>query len=51
MIYLIKEDEVGSDNLCMTGYGDKHPIASNDTPDGRERNRRVEMIFKGKTYF
>ena len=51
MIYLIKEDDVGSDNLCMTGYGDKHPIASNDTPDGRERNRRVEMIFKGKTYF
>lgn len=51
MIYLIKEDDVGSDNLCMTGYGDKHPIASNDTPEGRERNRRVEMIFKGKTYF
>ncbi len=51
MIYLIKKGGVGSDSLCMTGYGDEHPIASNDTPEGRERNRRVEMIFKGKTYF
>lgn len=51
MIYLIEQGEVGSDSIALGGYGAKHPIAGNDSPAGRERNRRVEMIFKGKTYF
>ncbi|MGD9162018.1 MAG: flagellar motor protein MotB [Desulfobacteraceae bacterium] len=51
MIYLIEQGEVGSDSIALGGYGAKHPIAGNDTAAGRERNRRVEMIFKGKTYF
>jgi chemotaxis protein MotB len=51
MIYLIEKCEVGSDSLALGAYGEKHPIKSNDDPSGRERNRRVEMIFKSKTYF
>jgi outer membrane protein OmpA-like peptidoglycan-associated protein len=27
------------------GYGKTHPIASNDTPDGRQQNRRVELTL------
>ncbi len=27
--------------------GDTHPIASNDTPQGRARNRRVELTLVG----
>jgi chemotaxis protein MotB len=30
------------------GYGKHRPIASNDTPEGRARNRRVEIIIKKK---
>jgi chemotaxis protein MotB len=51
MIYLIKEGGVPSSFLALGGYGEKHPIGSNDDPSGRDQNRRVEMIFKSKTYF
>ncbi len=30
------------------GYGKKEPIASNDTPEGRQQNRRVELILSGE---
>jgi chemotaxis protein MotB len=28
-----------------SGYGETDPVASNDTPDGRSKNRRVELIL------
>ena len=27
------------------GYGKNYPIASNDTPEGRQKNRRVDMAI------
>jgi outer membrane protein OmpA-like peptidoglycan-associated protein len=33
------------DMLVAKGYGSADPIASNDTPDGRLRNRRIEYRF------
>ncbi|GAB2874914.1 DUF937 domain-containing protein [Hymenobacter ruber] len=29
--------------IAAEGYGDAHPIASNDTPEGRAQNRRVDV--------
>jgi outer membrane protein OmpA-like peptidoglycan-associated protein len=39
--YLIKKGIDGS-RIETAGYGDQQPIASNDTPEGRQKNRRIE---------
>ena len=32
--------------LVAVGFADSRPVASNDTPEGRAKNRRVEFLFK-----
>jgi outer membrane protein OmpA-like peptidoglycan-associated protein len=34
--------------LSTLGMGEGYPVASNDTEDGRRRNRRVEILLKAK---
>jgi chemotaxis protein MotB len=33
--------------LSAKGFGDTHPVSSNDTPDGRSKNRRIEIVMEG----
>ncbi len=40
--YLVKKG-VSADNLYTNGYGQENPVADNNTPDGRQQNRRVEI--------
>ena len=40
--YLVKKG-ISPDRLVARGYGPTKPIASNDTEEGRRRNRRVEV--------
>lgn len=35
---------VFAERIFTRGYGPKYPVASNDTPAGRQQNRRVEVI-------
>ena len=32
-------------NITTHGYGESKPIASNNTPEGKQKNRRVEIII------
>ena len=33
--------------VSAQGFGDADPVASNDTPQGRAQNRRVELTLAG----
>lgn len=47
--HLIDRGNVAPETLEAKGYGASKPIATNDTPEGRETNRRVEFnIVKQK---
>ena len=39
--YLLQTYGLPQNMLVAQGYGETQPIAANDTPDGREKNRRV----------
>lgn len=45
--FLLGRDVPGT-RLQSTGYGEYHAVASNATPAGRARNRRVEIVFERK---
>jgi outer membrane protein OmpA-like peptidoglycan-associated protein len=38
---------VDGNRMTAVGYGKTRPIASNDTADGRQQNRRVELVLSG----
>jgi len=42
--YLVKEEGLEPRRVSAAGYGEYHPLASNDTLEGRQRNRRVEIV-------
>lgn len=39
---------ISSTRIRIRGYGEKYPVASNNTEAGRQQNRRVEVIISGK---
>ena len=51
MDYLVNVGNISPDSVALAGYGEFRPVSSNDTEEGREMNRRVEMIFKNRSYF
>jgi chemotaxis protein MotB len=41
---LIDESGVDPKRMSIAGYAQYHPVASNDTPEGRRANRRVDIV-------
>jgi chemotaxis protein MotB len=47
--YLLEQQAVDPSRLSAVGMSEHQPVASNDTPENRARNRRVAFIFKTRT--
>lgn len=43
--YLVDGKGILPDRVSAIGYGEYRPVASNDTKDGRQFNRRVEVVI------
>ncbi len=39
---------IDPNRMAPQGYGEGQPIASNDSTDGRQKNRRVDLLLKAK---
>jgi len=44
--YLVDKFGIGADRLTAVGYGESRPIATNDTDEGRQLNRRVQAVME-----
>lgn len=47
-VRLLVSDQVDPARLSAAGYAEYHPTASNDTAEGRAKNRRVDIVIPRK---
>lgn len=45
--YLVKEN-IPATSMTSKGFGKMQPVATNDTAEGRQQNRRVELVVSGE---
>ena len=46
VVKFMQEQGMEPDRLSAAGYGEFSPVASNDTPEGRAENRRIEIVLQ-----
>ena len=47
VVAYFRSQGINPDILSAKGFGETHPVASNDTPQGRAQNRRIEIVLEG----
>ncbi len=45
VVHLLTDLGVASENISAAGFGEFHPRSENDTKEGRQLNRRIEIIM------
>ncbi len=48
VLHYLEDKGTAPKRLQATGYGEYRSVASNDTPEGKQKNRRVEIIILPK---
>lgn len=48
VVRYLQSQGVDPTNLVAEGYGEYQPVASNATPQGRAKNRRIEVVLRAK---
>ncbi|MBI3323405.1 MAG: OmpA family protein [Candidatus Omnitrophica bacterium] len=48
VLHFLEDDGVNPRRLVASGYGEYRPVAGNDAPEGRQKNRRVEIVIVPK---
>jgi outer membrane protein OmpA-like peptidoglycan-associated protein len=44
--WLAEREHLDAAKLTARGWGERKPVASNDTDSGRQKNRRVEVVIR-----
>jgi len=47
--YLIQNFNISPNRLTAKGFGEERPVASNNTDEGRRKNRRIQAVFAAET--
>ena len=45
----LTQQGVPAGSISIHGFGEANPVASNDTAQGRQQNRRVELVVTGQS--
>lgn len=45
VVRILAQEEVSPENMLAVGMAEFAPISSNDTPEGRQQNRRIEIVL------
>ena len=48
VLHLLDEEGVNPKQMVASGYGEYRPVASNEAAEGRQKNRRVEIVILPK---
>jgi len=43
--FLLNNASVSPVNMTALGYGESHPVANNETEEGRRTNRRIDVVI------
>ena len=44
--YMLASTDLGASGITATGYGESRPVANNETPEGRAKNRRIDVVIE-----
>ena len=47
VVAYFRSQGVNPNILSAKGFGETHPVAPNDSPQGRAQNRRIEIVLEG----